>query len=349
MPRRTARRLAAASAVLAVAVSLAACSSSSSPSASASGDISGQTITVYNAQHEELTQAWADAFTKQTGVKVVLRNGDDSELGNQIVQEGAASPADVFLTENSPAMSLVEKAGLFAPIDASTLDNVPAAYRPASGDWTGIAARSTVMVYNPSLISADQLPTSIMDLEKPEWKGKWAASPTGADFQAIVSAILQQKGVDATTAWLDAMKQNSVAYKGNSTVMKAVNSGQVPLGIIYHYYWFIDQSKTKENSNNTKLAYFTNQDPGAFVSISGGGVLKSSTHQQAAQAFIAFITSAAGQQVLRDGTSFEYAIGSGVASNPALPALDTLQPPAIDPSTLNSSQVSDLMTAAGLI
>jgi ABC-type molybdate transport system substrate-binding protein len=87
---------------------LSACAGSTAPGASSSTDsssLSGTSITVYNAQHEELTQAWADAFTKKTGIEVVLRNGSDSELGNQIVQEGSASPADVFLTENSPAMS----------------------------------------------------------------------------------------------------------------------------------------------------------------------------------------------------------------------------------------------------
>src|SRR5436305_4132969 len=82
-------------------------------------------IIVYNAQHESLTQAWADGFTRDTGIKVTLRNGDDTEFGNLIVQEGAASPADVFLTENSPAMALVDAAGLFAPLAADILAQVP--------------------------------------------------------------------------------------------------------------------------------------------------------------------------------------------------------------------------------
>ena len=102
-----------------------------------------------------------------------------------------------------------------------------------------------------------------MDLAKPEWKGRWAASPSGADFQAIVSAMLALKGEQATLDWLKAMKTNFVAYKGNSTVMKAVNAGQIDGGVIYHYYRFVDQSKTGENSKNTQLYYFKHQDPGA--------------------------------------------------------------------------------------
>src|SRR5262249_24843656 len=65
-------------------------------------------ILIYNAQHANLTQAWVNGFAGETGIKVTIRNGGDSELGNQIVQESSASPADVFLTENSPAMVLVD-------------------------------------------------------------------------------------------------------------------------------------------------------------------------------------------------------------------------------------------------
>lgn len=306
-------------------------------------------IVVYNAQHENLVKSWVDGFTKETGIKVTLRNGDDSELGNQLVQEGSASPADVFLTENSPSMVLVDNAKLFASLDAETLKQVPAEYRPAHGRWIGIAARSTVFVYNPEKLSEQQLPKSLMDLAKPEWKGRWAASPSGADFQAIVSAMLALKGEQATLEWLKAMKANFVAYKGNSTVMKAVNAGQIDGGVIYHYYRFVDQSKTGENSKNTKLYYFKHQDPGAFVSLSGGGVLASSKHKAQAQAFIKYITGKEGQDSLRTNNAFEYAVGVNAASNPKLVPLNELDTPKVEPSTLNSKKVIELMTQAGLL
>ncbi|MET4887221.1 iron ABC transporter substrate-binding protein [Enterobacter asburiae] len=306
-------------------------------------------IVVYNAQHENLVKSWVDGFTKETGIKVTLRNGDDSELGNQLVQEGSASPADVFLTENSPSMVLVDNANLFAPLDADTLKQVPAEYRPAHGRWIGIAARSTVFVYNPEKLNEQQLPESLMDLAKPEWKGRWAASPSGADFQAIVSAMLALKGEKTTLEWLKAMKANSVAYKGNSTVMKAVNAGQIDGGVIYHYYRFVDQSKTGENSKNTQLYYFKHQDPGAFVSLSGGGVLASSKHKAQAQAFIKYITGKEGQESLRTNNAFEYAVGVNAASNPKLVPLKDLDAPKVEPSTLNSKKVIELMTQAGLL
>src|SRR5690349_16719810 len=306
-------------------------------------------IVVYNAQHEGLTKAWVEGFTQETGIPVTLRNGDDTEMGNQIVQEGAASPADVFLTENSPAMVLVDNAGLFTPVDKTTLEQVDSAYRPAHGKWVGIAARSTVFVYNPSKLPEADLPKSIMDLADPSWKGRWAASPGGADFQAIVAAILEQKGEAATLDWLKGMKTNYANYRGNSSVLKAVNAGQIDSGVIYHYYSLVDQSKTGENSKNTALHYFKHKDPGAFVSISGGGVLASSQHKEQAQAFLKYITGKDGQAVLKNGKSFEYAVGKNAESNPKLVPLQQLDAPTVDASKLDSKKAVELMTQAGLL
>ena len=306
-------------------------------------------ILVYNAQHVSLTQEWASAFTRETGIKVVQRNGGDMELANQIVQEGANSPADVFLTENSPGMSLVEGAGLFAPVAADTLALVPDTFRPSSGKWIGIAARSTVFAYNTSLLKAEDLPKSLLDLADPKWKGRWAASPAGGDFQAIVSALLELKGEAATAAWLKAMKENAKPFNGNNAALKGVNSGQVAGAVIYHYYYYGDQAKTGENTKNVALHYFRNQDPGAFVSLSGAGVLASSKKQALAQTFVKWIVGKGGQGILKTGESLEYAVATGADSNAKLPPLVELQAPRIEVSKLNSKKVTDLMIAAGLL
>jgi iron(III) transport system substrate-binding protein len=332
-------RIAAVVSAVTVVLGLTACS----------GSADSDELLVYNAQHESLTKEWIDAFTKETGIKVTYRQGGDTELGNQLVAERESSPADVLLTENSPAMAAVEKAGLFADLNADTLDKVPAQYRPATGKWTGVAARSTVFVYNKTRLTPDQLPKSMTDLQQPAWKGRWGGAPAKADFQAIVSAYLQLKGEAATAQWLAGMKANAKIYNDNIATMKAVNAGEVDGGIIYHYYWFRDQANTKEGSGNTALHYFKNEDPGAFVSLSGGGVLKSSKKADQAQRFIAFITGKAGQEVLERGSSFEYPVASDVPANPALPPLDSLQAPKVDPSTLDAQKVSDLMTKAGLL
>lgn len=306
-------------------------------------------ITVYTSQHQALTQEWADAFTAETGIPVAIRKGTDILMANQIVQEGLNSPADVFLTENSPAMAMVEEAGLFSPVAEETLAAVPEEFRPSSGMWTGIAARTTLFVYNKDMLGADDLPQSMLDLAAPEWQGRWGAAPAGADFQAIVSALLELRGSEETGNWLAGLKQNAVFYRGNFEAMRGANVGEVVGALIYNYYYYGDQGATGESSDKLGLHFFGNEDPGAFVSVSGGGVLKASDNPEAAQAFLAFVTGPQGQAILRDGHSYEYAIASGVEANPALPPLSTLDYPKVDPSLLNAQEVVQLMTAAGVM
>jgi iron(III) transport system substrate-binding protein len=328
------------------ALVLSACGSDS---LEAGDKLDSSKLTIYSAQHKSITEEWAKEFQAETGVKVQIRFGNDSSMGAQIVQEGDRSPADVFLTENSPAMTTVQNAGMLAEVDPTTIAKVDPAYVPSSHDWVGIAARSTVLVYNPSKISEDQLPASLMDLADPKYAGQWGAAAGGADFQAIVSAILELKGEQATKDWLAGLKSGAKIYQNNIATMKAVNSGQVPMGVIYHYYWYRDQALEKASSGNTKLHYFKHQDPGAFVSISGGAVLKTSKHAQDAQKFLAFVLGKKGQDMLSTTDTMEYAVATGVDSDPSLPPLASLEAPEVDPFTLNGPQVIELMTQAGLL
>jgi iron(III) transport system substrate-binding protein len=319
------------------------------PALAACGGGDKSDLVIYNSQHEELISAVAKKFEQKTGLNVELHNGSDLEQANQLVAEGKASPADVFLTENSPAMSLVQSKGLLTKLDATTLDRIPAQYRPDDGTWTGFAARSTVLVYNKAQVKPADLPKSLLDLAKPEWKGKVAFSPTGADFQAIVSAVLHLEGEAKTKQWLAGLKRNGQVYDGNNVVLQAVNKGDVETGIIYHYYWYRDQEESGENSNSSELYFFGHQDPGAFISVSGAGVLKSSKHQKNAQRFVDYLTSKEGQQVIADSYALEYTLNPQVTLGRGVKGLADLQPPKVDVSDLNGPEVVKLMEGAGFL
>ena len=306
-------------------------------------------LQVYSAQHQNLTKSWADAFTAATGLPVQIRQGQDASMGHQIVAEGDSSPADVFLTENSPAMTLVERAGLLAEVDSATRQQVPKDAAPSSNAWISIAARSTVLVYNTARLTKTDLPKSLMDLKNPEWKDRWGCAAGGADFQSIVAGMLADQGEPKTADWLAGLKANARILQNNIATMKSVNAGEMDCGVIFHYYWYRDQAGTKEGSGNTALHYFRNRDPGAFVSLSGGGVLASADKPAEAQQFLKFITSPEGQRVLVESGSMEYAVGKGVASDPALPPLKSLEAPPVDPFTLSSEKVVEMMTSAGIL
>ncbi|HEY0952522.1 iron ABC transporter substrate-binding protein [Nocardioides sp.] len=306
-------------------------------------------LVVYNAQHEELITDLAASFTEETGIEVELRNGKDLEMAAQLVAEGDASPADVFLTENSPAMAQVERAGLFAELPQEAVAPIPDMYRPRTGLWTGFVARSTVLAYNTDLVTEDELPDSILDLADPEWAGRISFSPTGADFQAIVAAVLELEGEQATRDWLEGIKANGTVYDGNNVVLEAVNSGQSEVGVIYHYYWYRDQAEAGEVSDHSALHFFGDQDPGAFVSVSGAGVLASSDRQQDAEAFISYLTSTAGQQELADSYALEYPLNPEVRLDPPVQPFAELEPPQVNVSDLDGETVIDLMTEVGFL
>jgi iron(III) transport system substrate-binding protein len=331
---------------LTAVLALAACGSGSSGAGSGGG---ATTLTLYNAQHEDLMKLMVAGFTKETGIKVNMRNGEDFELANQLVQEGKASPADVFVTENSPAMTLVDGAKGFTKVDAAALNQVPSQFAPKDGNWVGFAARSTVLAYNKTQLKPAQLPVSILDLAKPQWKGKIGIASAGADFQAIVSAVVALEGEAKAEQWLKGLKENAKVYRGNNAVMQAVDKGEIQAGVIYHYYWFKDQAESGDNSNNTSLHYFGNKDPGAFLSVSGAGVLATSKHQKQAQQLVTFLNGPEGQKILADSAAMEYPIGKGATANKALKPLTQLDPPTVEVSTLNGSKVVELMQQAGLL
>ena len=323
-----------------------------SPALTACGGEDEPDLVIYNAQHEELIDVVADKFEDETGLDVELRNGSDLELANQLVAEGDASPADVFLTENSPAMSLVQSKGLLATLDAGTLGNIPAEYRPDDGSWTGFAARSTVLAYNTDQVDPKDLPASLMDLAKPEWKGRVSFSPTGADFQAIVSAVLHLEGEEATREWLAGLKENGEIYDNNLVVLRSVNAGDTETGILYHYYWYRDQEENGDDSDSSQLYFFgdrTPQDPGAFISVSGAGVLKAGDHQANAQKFVDYLTSKEGQQVIADSYALEYTLNPDVDLGRDVKGLADLEPPKVDVSDLNGPEVVKLMEEAGFL
>ena len=306
-------------------------------------------LVIYNAQHEQLLDEIVPVFEEETGIEVELRNAKDLELSNQLVQEGDASDADVFLTENSPAMSQVEKAGLFQELPADILDVIPEMYRPASGLWTGFVARSTVLVYNTELVEESELPASIMDLADPEWAGRLSFSPTGADFQAIVAAILELEGEEATRAWLEGIEENGTVYDGNNVVLEAVDSGESEVGIVYHYYWERDRAEGGDVSDSSEQHYFMDQDPGAFVSVSGAGILESSDMKDEAEEFMEFLVGEEGQQIIADSYALEYPLNPDVVLEQGVKPFDELEPPVVNVSDLDSEAVVDLMTEAGFL
>ncbi len=338
-PRRSATRVSVALAsTLLTASTLSGCGVFGSPD-----------LVIYNAQHAQLLDELIPLFEEESGLDVELRHGKDLEMANQITEEGEDSPADVFLTENSPAMTIVDNAGLFTELPEAVTATIPDDYVPADRTWTGFLARSTVAMYNTDTMTEADMPASILDFADPEWEGRVAFSPTGADFQAIVSAVLELEGEEATRTWLEGLEANGVIVQNNLVVMQSVDSGEVDAGIAYHYYWYRDREENGTDSDTSALHFFGDQDPGAFLSISGAGILASSEKQAEAEEFLTWLTGTEAQQAMAESYALEYPLNPDASLNPEVKPFGELEPPQVDVSSLNGPQVTDLMTEAGLL
>ena len=300
-------------------------------------------LTLYSGQHVQTTQALVSAFEKKTGIPVHVRFDDEDVLADQLITEGGHSPADVFLTENSPPLQDLASKGLLLPVAPSTLARTPSRFNSPQGRWVGISARVSVMVYNTSLVKKSQLPTSAMQLARPKWSGKVAIAGGETDFQPIVTSVAKTYGSAAALRWLNGVKANagSHQYPDNETVTNEVNRGQVAIGIINQYYWYRMRSEIGASATHSAIAYFAPHDVGYVMDVSGAGILRSSSHVSEAQRLVAFLNSAPAQEIIAHSTSFEYPIGSGVTKAQPETPFRQLQP--------NSISIAQLGTGAAAI
>ena len=284
-------------------------------------------LTVYSGRSEELVGPLFAQFTEETGIQLEARYGDTAELAAQLIEEGDASPAQVYFAQDAGALGAVDAAGLFAPLPESVATTVPEAYRAPNADWTGVTGRARVIAYDPEQVPATDVPQSVFDLTDPKWKGQVAIAPTNASFQAFVTAMRVSQGDEVTKQWLEGLVANDVqTYEKNGLILDAVDTGQAQLGLINHYYWYEKAAEVGADAMRAQIAFTKPDDPGSLVNVAGVGILTSAAENPNATKFVEWLLSPETQQWFVQNT-FEYPLVPSVASADGLPALDTLRGP----------------------
>jgi iron(III) transport system substrate-binding protein len=309
-------------------------------------------LVLYNGQHEQTTDSLVAGFEKATGINVEVRNDDEDTLTDELVTEGSHSPADVIYTENSLPLQYLQEKGLLAPIDPSTLVHTPSKYNSSQGEWLGVSARVSVLIYNPKLISVGQLPTHVSQLADPKYKGKLAFAAGETDFQPVVTSYARTYGQAATLKWLEGIKANagSHIYPDNETIADEVNRGAAAFGLINQYYWYRMVAELGASGVPSRIVHLAPRDPGYVLDISGAAILKSSKHKAAAEKFLAFIVSKQGQEIIAHSISYEYPIDDGVTTAAPETPFDQLQPNPITIHQLGDGQLAiSLLRKAGLL
>jgi len=341
----------ALSAALLVA-GLAACGSDSDAD---SGDTStasaaDETLTIYSGRNETLVGPLLEDLEEAVGTEVEVRYGDSAELAAQLLEEGERTEADLFFSQDAGALGALSKAGLLATLDEGIVETAPEDYRAKDGSWVGVSARSRVIIYNPDKVAEADLPQSVYELTDPKWKGQIGFAPTNASFQAFVTGMRVLAGEDRTREWLEGFKANEpTAYEGNSNVRDAVNSGEISLGLVNHYYLYEKITEVGAENVTARNHYLPGGDPGALVNVAGVGVLEGSDQADAAADAVEFLLGEQAQQYFADVTA-EYPVREGITTTKHdLPELDSLQNPDIDLTELDSlEQTLALLDEVGL-
>jgi len=298
------------------------------PSASAAG-----ILTVYSGRSEDLVSGVIEDFEQASGIDVQVRYGDSAELAATILEEGEASPADVFLSQDAGALGALAEAGRLGQIEPTLMERVAPEYRSEKGEWVGVTGRARVLAFDPRVVAESDLPASVTALTDPRWKDRIGWAPTNASFQAFVTAFRRLEGEDVARAWLEDMMANGVrAYESNGPIVLAIDAGEIEAGLVNHYYVLEEEAEVGRDLD-VSTHFFSGGDPGSLVNVAGVAVLQGAENRAAADRFVDYLLSQDAQTFFATQT-FEYPLISGVSADERLVPLAEIDAPAIDLSAL---------------
>jgi len=314
-----------------------------------SGSSDAGTVTIYSGRTENLIGPILDEFAAESGLQVRVRYGQSADLAVLIEEEAAAGKvqADVFLSQSPGSIGFLEADGRLAQLPEEVLSLVPDSVRDGDGRWVGFSGRQRVMVYNPDLVAETELPSSVLELTAPAWKGRIGIAPSNGSFQDFITTMRAMEGDDATRAWLEDMVANDVVtYANNNAIVAAVARGEVDAGLVNHYYNY--QFLAEDPSHPARNHQLADGDPGSTLIITGAAIPEGAANPDGAAELIAYLLGESGQRYFADET-FEYPLATGMEPSGEVPPISFADAD-IDVAALGGGLTAtrDMITAAGL-
>jgi iron(III) transport system substrate-binding protein len=344
-----------ATGALLTASALAACGTSDGDDAPAGGAASeaaapagDQVLTIYSGRTENLIQPLLDQFAEEAGVEVDVRYFDSADLALLIEQEGDRSPADVFISQSPGALGYLNDLDVLTELEPEVLDLVGEEFRAADGSWVGMSGRVRTLVYNSELVEESDLPASVFDLTDPAYAGLVGLAPTNGSFQDFVTALRESEGDEAAQEWLEGMAANDAqAYSNNTAIVQAVAAGEVPFGLVNHYYNY--RALAEDPSLPTVNHFFEAGDIGNLNIVTGVAVVETTDDPELANDFVEFVLGEQAQTFFSEET-FEYPLVEGVEPGTDLPPISDLGIASFDVDSLGGGleRTQELISDSGL-
>lgn len=283
-------------------------------------------LNLYSARHYQADEALYNDFTKQTGIRINRIEGKAHELLERIRNEGANSPADVFITVDAASLAVANAWGIFAPVKSAVLEaRIPAHLR--SETWFAFSTRARMIIYNKRKLKAEDVPT-YESLADPKLKGLYCSIPGGHIYNLtwVASQIVHQ-GEARAEEWARGLVANLARNPrgGDTDQIKSVATGECGVAVSNSYYLVrMMASERVEDRNLVKRlgVVWPNQGSyGTHINVSGAGVVKTSKNREAAIRFLEYLASDDAQRYFANGNNEWPAVPTVKVSNEELAEL----------------------------
>ena len=302
-------------------------------------------LNLYSSRHYQTDEALYANFTKQTGLRVNRIEAGDDPLIERLKNEGAGSPGDVLVTVDAGRLWRAEQLGLLQPIKSKVLDaRLPDHMRAANDQWFGFSARARVIVYNKASVNPADV-QNYEDLANPKLKGKVCTRSGSHVYNlSLMSALIEHWGEKRAEDWAKGVVSNFArSPKGGDTdQILAVASGECQVAISNSYYYVrllkSEKPEDKKVMQQVGLIWPNQKSFGTHMNISGGAVLKSAPHREAAVRYLEYLASDAAQNYFANGNN-EWPVAKGVKlNNKELESLGTFKTDTLNIAVLGKNQ-----------
>ncbi len=285
-----------------------------------------QVINLYTARHYQTDEALYANFTKETGIRINRIEGKEDELLERIKNEGASSPADVFITVDASRLEIADKAGIFAPVQSKLIEQrVPAHLRTPT--WLAFSTRARVIVYNAKTVKPEWVQT-YEDLADPRLKGQLCVRSGSHPYNlSLGAALITQHGEARTEEWARGVVANFARTPkgGDTDQLRAVAAGECGVAIANSYYVARLMRSTKPEDvkamSELTVVWPNQKTWGTHVNVSGGGLIKTAPNKANAVKFLEYLASDGAQAYFADGNNEWPVVRSAAVKNPALEKL----------------------------
>jgi ABC-type Fe3+ transport system substrate-binding protein len=250
---------------------------------------------------KDVTEPYARAFQKKyPGTKVEVQNRN-TNAAVTFIRETKSSPPDIMWASSPDAFAVLKADKLLQKYQpkaqglATKVGTYPV--NDPDGFYIGFAASGYGIMYNTRYLKANKLPAPKEwgDLKNPIYYNHVgiSAPARAGPTHLTVETILQGEGWDKGWATMLEIGGNLAQVSDRSFgVPDAVNSGQYGLGIVIDFFGL----SAKASGFPVEFVYptVTSMVPANV------GIIANARNQKAAEAFVEFLLSEEGQQILLD-------------------------------------------------